>query len=49
MEVCADCGLRTDPGEPNCAALRDAMMARDFEQPALCAVDQHGIKTLQYL
>jgi hypothetical protein len=34
-EVCTDCGLRTGAGEPNCAALRDALLARDFEQPAL--------------
>jgi hypothetical protein len=34
-DVCADCGLRTAPGAPSCAALRDALLARDFEQPAL--------------
>jgi hypothetical protein len=33
--TCPDCGLRANPGEPDCAALRDALMARDFEQPAL--------------
>jgi hypothetical protein len=33
--TCSDCGLRTKPGEPDCAALRDALLARDFEQPAV--------------
>jgi hypothetical protein len=33
--TCPDCGLRANPGEPDCAALRDALLARDFEQPAL--------------
>jgi hypothetical protein len=49
---CTECGLRSGPGEPNCAELRDALLARDFEQGALygrwhrLAVDsycvQHG-------
>jgi hypothetical protein len=34
-EVCAECGLRTTAGAPNCAGLRDRLFARDFEQPAL--------------
>ena len=32
-EICSDCGMRAAPGQPNCAALRDALLARDFEQP----------------
>jgi hypothetical protein len=33
--VCPECGFRAGPGSPNCAAQRDALLARDFEQPAL--------------
>jgi hypothetical protein len=32
-ESCSECGMRAAPGQPNCAALRDALLARDFEQP----------------
>jgi hypothetical protein len=54
-EVCADCGLRTGPGEPNCAALRDALLARDFEQPALywkfhrMAIDAYCVQHAAYV
>jgi hypothetical protein len=54
-EVCGDCGLRTDPGEPNCAALRDALLARDFEQPALywkfhrLAIDAYCVQHAPYV
>lgn len=34
-EICPECGLCVAPGQPNCAALGDALLARDFEQPAL--------------
>ena len=33
--ICNDCGLHTAAGEPGCDALRDELLARDFEQPAL--------------
>jgi hypothetical protein len=32
-EICTECGMRAVSGQPNCAALRDALLARDFEQP----------------
>jgi hypothetical protein len=32
-EICVECGMRAALGQPNCAALRDALLARDFEQP----------------
>jgi Family of unknown function (DUF5946) len=32
-EICTECGMRAAPGQRNCAALRDALLARDFEQP----------------
>jgi hypothetical protein len=32
-ESCPECGMRVASGQPNCAALRDALLARDFEQP----------------
>jgi hypothetical protein len=54
-EVCADCGLRTGPGEPTCAALRDALLARDFEQPALywkyhrMAIDAYCVQHAAYV
>lgn len=31
--TCPECGMRIDDGQPTCAALRDALLARDFEQP----------------
>jgi len=54
-EVCSDCGLRTEPGAPDCAALRDALMARDFEQPALywkyhrMAIDAYCVQHAAYV
>lgn len=33
--TCSDCGLHSAAGEPDCAALRDLLLARDFEQPVL--------------
>jgi hypothetical protein len=54
-EVCADCGLRTDLGEPNCAELRDTLLARDFEQPALYwrfhrrAIDAYCVQHAAYV
>jgi hypothetical protein len=32
-EICAECGMRSRVGQPNCFALRDILLARDFEQP----------------
>lgn len=32
-EICPECGIRSGAGQPNCAALRDVLLARDFEQP----------------
>jgi Family of unknown function (DUF5946) len=54
-EICSECGLRTRPGEPNCAALRDALLARDFEQGALywkyhrLAVDAYCLQHAPYV
>jgi hypothetical protein len=54
-EICADCGLRTGPGEPNCADLRDALLARDFERPALywkfhrMAIDAYCVQHSAYV
>jgi len=54
-EVCSECGLRSGPGEPNCAALRDALLARDFEQPVLywkdhrLAVDTYCLQHSSYV
>jgi hypothetical protein len=33
--TCPECGMRAAPGQLDCVALRDALLARDFEQPAL--------------
>jgi uncharacterized protein DUF5946 len=44
-----------EPGQPNCAALRDALLARDFEQPALywkyhrLAVDTYCVQHSSYV
>jgi len=52
---CAECGLRTAPGENDCAALRDLLFARDFEQPALhwqhhrLAVDTYCVQHEPYV
>jgi Family of unknown function (DUF5946) len=32
-EACPECGLRTASGQPTCVQMRDALLARDFEQP----------------
>jgi len=43
------------PGRPNCAALRDALLARDFEQPVLfwrhhrLAVDTYCVQHSSYV
>ena len=50
-----ECGLRTAPGAPDCAALRDLLLARDFEQPALyfgkhrLAVDSYCVQHSSYV
>jgi len=54
-EVCEECGLRTEHGDPDCAALRDLLLARDFEQPALyfgrhrLAVDSYCVQHSPYV
>ena len=53
--VCAECGLRTGAGEPDCAALRDLLLARDFEYPApyfgkhRLAVDSYCVQHSAYV
>ncbi|HXP87751.1 MAG TPA: DUF5946 family protein [Bryobacteraceae bacterium] len=53
--VCGECGLRSLPDAPDCAALRDAVFARDFEQPALywrhhrLAVDTYCVQHSSYV
>jgi uncharacterized protein DUF5946 len=52
---CAECGLRTAAGGQNCATLRDLLLARDFEQPALyfgkhrLAVDSYCVQHSPYV
>lgn len=54
-EVCSECGLRSAPGEPNCTAQRDSLLARDFEQPVLywkyhrLAVDTYCLQHSSYV
>jgi hypothetical protein len=54
-QVCAECGVRTAAGEPDCAGLRDELFARDFEQPALygrqhrLAVDCYCVQHSSYV
>jgi Family of unknown function (DUF5946) len=54
-QKCAECGLRTAAAEPDCAALRDVLLARDFEQPALyfgkhrLAVDSYCVQHSCYV
>lgn len=54
-EACPECGLRTASGEPDCNSLRDALLARDFEQPALywrfhrLAVDAYCVQHSAYV
>ena len=33
--ICSDCGFRAERGGLTCEALRDRLLARDFEEPAL--------------
>lgn len=53
--LCAECGLRTPVGGADCAALRDLLFARDFEQPALywhyhrLAVDSYCVQHSPYV
>jgi hypothetical protein len=52
---CEECGLRAAAGEPDCATLRDLLLARDFEQPALyfgkhrLAVDSYCVQHSSYV
>jgi Family of unknown function (DUF5946) len=54
-EICIECGMRAAPGQPNCAALRDPLLARDFEQPVRywkhhrLAVDAYCVQHLPYV
>jgi hypothetical protein len=54
-EICPECGMRSGLGQPNCAALRDVLLARDFEQPALywkyhrLAVDTYCVQHSSYV
>ena len=53
--ICADCGLRSEPGEAACGELRDLLLARDFEQPVLywqyhrLAVDTYCVQHADYV
>ena len=53
--TCPDCGLRSAPGEPDCATLRDLVLARDFEQPVLywryhrLAIDAYCVQHAAYV
>ena len=52
---CTECGLLTAAGEPDCAGLRDLLLARDFERPALyfgkhrLAVDSYCVQHTPYV
>jgi Family of unknown function (DUF5946) len=54
-EICTECGMRAAPGQLNCAALRDALLARDFEQPVRywqyhrLAVDAYCVQHSSYV
>ncbi|MEP7064975.1 MAG: DUF5946 family protein [Gemmatimonadota bacterium] len=54
-QQCAECGARTEAGAPTCSELRDALLARDFEQPALyfgrhrLAVDSYCVQHSSYV
>jgi len=54
-EICPECGMRSGPGGPNCAALRDVLLARDFEQPVRywkchrLAVDAYCVQHSSYV
>ena len=53
--TCPDCGLQSGPGEPDCAALRDLLFARDFEQAVLywryhrLAIDSYCVQHEAYV
>jgi hypothetical protein len=52
---CTECGLQTGSDEPTCAQMFDALIARDFEQPALywkshrLAVDAYALQHEPYV
>jgi len=54
-EICAECGLKPEPGQPNCQTQRNELLARDFEQPALywkfhrMAVDAYCLQHVPYV
>jgi hypothetical protein len=54
-QTCGECGLRSAAGAPDCATLRDLLLARDFEQPALyfgkhrLAVDTYCVQHSPYV
>lgn len=54
-EICLECGLKPEPGQPNCQTQRDELLARDFEQPALywafhrMAVDSYCLQHAPYV
>ena len=54
-DACHGCGLRAKGEEPDCASLRDALLARDFEQPMLywkvhrLAVDTYCVQHPSYV
>lgn len=54
-EICPECGMQSGPEQPNCVALRDALLARDFEQPGLywkyhrLAVDTYCVQHSAYV
>lgn len=54
-EVCPECGMRSGAGQLNCAALRDVLLARDFEQPVRywkhhrLAVDAYCVQHSSYV
>jgi hypothetical protein len=53
--TCSDCGLGSAAGELDCANLRDLLLARDFEQPALywrdhrLAIDAYCVQHAAYV
>jgi hypothetical protein len=54
-EICGECGMRSGVGKPNCTALRDALLTRDFEQPVhywkyhRLAVDSYCVQHSSYV
>lgn len=53
--ACAECGLQTRSDEPTCTQIFDALIARDFEQPAISwkyhrlAVDAYSLQHESYV